>query len=258
MNVTIITSIVTVFGYMVLFYTIAQAIRNYSIVDIGWGPGFILISLVLAVVHHGMSLPTAVLFLLICLWGIRLGVHIGLRNWGKPEDFRYAAWRREWGKRAPVIAFFKIFMLQGAVMLIVASPVILSFAGDHPSLSWINYTGIALFLAGFGTEALADHQLSAFRKKNGNKGKIIRQGLWKYSRHPNYFGEALLWWGMWLVSVGNGFWYVTLISPVAITFLLRFVSGVPMLEEKYRGRADFEEYAGQTPVFIPFIGKKGT
>ncbi len=257
MLAAITISALTVFIYMVFLYLAAHLAGKYSIVDIAWGPGFILICAVLAIHYGSLSVQGIVLTSLVTLWGFRLSVHIFLRNFRKPEDFRYAAWRRDWGKKAPLISFFKIFMLQGVVMIVVALPVILPFRGGDTALTAINMAGILVFVAGFLFETIADHQLSVFKRKAENAGKLITGGLWKFSRHPNYFGEAVVWWGLWMISTGSGYWYISLISPVVITLSLRYVSGVPMLEKKYLNRSDFREYAKNTPVFLPFAGKKG-
>jgi steroid 5-alpha reductase family enzyme len=148
-------------------------------------------------------------------------------------------------------------MLQGVFMWVMAIPLIISFNAPDGSFRLINIIGVILFLAGFMFEYFGDLQLSEFKMKQENKGKIITSGLWKYTRHPNYFGEALLWWGIGIFSISGFAELYSLISPVIISFLLRYVSGVPMLEVKYREREDFKEYAEKTPVFIPFIGKKG-
>ncbi len=253
----LVISGLAVLGYMMIFYLLAQIISNNSIVDVGWGPGFALITLVLAARSPGLSDQAKVLLALTILWAFRLAVHVFMRNKGKSEDFRYAAWRREWGRKAPVIAFFRVFMLQGFIMLIVALPLIHAFAVKTIELTLWNYTGILIFCVGFLFEVIADYQLSAFKRIPENRGRVLTGGLWKYSRHPNYFGEALVWWGLWIISAGSSGWYYTIISPVLITLLLRYVSGVPMLEKKYGANPEFVSYALRTPVFIPLIGKKG-
>ena len=245
-----------VFVYMTAFYLLAVAIRNNSIVDIGWGPGFMVLSLALILLFEPGSLQI-LCFSAVILWGIRLSLHIGIRNAGRPEDFRYANWRREWGKKVHWIAFWKIFMLQGAVMYTVAIPLIFCFSNGPSGPSAMNLAGLVIFMAGFIFESLGDLQLNRFKANPANKGKIITTGLWSITRHPNYFGEAVLWWGIFLMCTGTGLSWIGIISPVSISLLLRFVSGVPMLEEKYLHHPDFREYASKTPVFIPFIGKKG-
>jgi steroid 5-alpha reductase family enzyme len=250
-------SALSVFIYMLLFYLIAQAIKNNSIVDIGWGPGFMVIVTTLLIITENFETAYLITLLIIYIWGFRLFIHIFLRNRGKPEDFRYANWRRDWGKKQPWIAFYKVFMLQGFVMVVVALPFIFSFSETERNLNWLNYTGLVIFVVGFLFESIGDFQLSQFKRNKENAGKIITTGLWKYTRHPNYFGNALVWWGIYFYCFGSGFEYFTIVSPITMSLLLRFGSGVPMLEEKYQNRKDFQEYAKKTPVFIPFIGKKG-
>ncbi len=247
---------ITIFIYMVILYMIAQSVKNNSIVDTGWGMGFVILTLVLIFSSEKIYPTMLILSLMILLWGVRLSFYIYMRNLGKPEDFRYANWRKQWGNRQPFIAFFKIFMLQGAIMFIVALPIMITFSKhtDLPNITGI--IGIFLFLFGLLFEGIADKQMKQFKAYPPNRGKIIRSGLWKYSRHPNYFGEALLWWGIGLYSFSvSGYWYC-FIGPIVISFLLRYVSGVPMLEEKYKDREDFKEYASKTPIFVPFIGRK--
>lgn len=250
------TTVLTVFLYMVILYFLAQWISNNAIADTGWGMGFVLITLSLIFLSDKILPSMMVLSLMILVWGIRLSFFIYLRSLGKPEDFRYANWRKEWGKRQPWIAFYKVFMLQGAIMLVVSSPVILVFLNPSEKVTLTAWAGVLIFLTGFIIEILADSQMKRFRSLSSNKGKIISTGVWKYSRHPNYFGESLLWWGIGIYSLAVSGNILSLVSPLIITLLLRFVSGVPMLEEKYRDREDFREYARKTPVFIPFIGRK--
>ena len=247
---------ITIFIYMIIVYLIAQSVKNNSIVDTAWGMGFAITTLALIFSSEKIYPSMLILSLMILLWGIRLSFYIYMRNLGKPEDFRYANWRTEWGSRQPWIAFYKIFMLQGAIMWIVALPVMMVFS-KHTSLPGIaGSVGVFIFLSGLLFEGIADKQMKQFKSYPPNKGKIITTGLWKYSRHPNYFGEALLWWGIGIYSFSvSGYWY-SFISPIVISLLLRYVSGVPMLEEKYKSREDFREYASKTPVFIPLIGKK--
>jgi len=247
---------ITIFTYMVLIYLIAQSVKNNSIVDIGWGLGFVIMTFILIISSEKIFPSMLILSLMILIWGIRLSFYIYQRNLGKPEDFRYANWRKEWGKRQAWIAFFKIFMLQGVIMWIVATPIMLVFFRNTPLPGLTGIAGIIIYLSGLIFEVIGDSQMKKFKTVPENQGKIITIGLWKYTRHPNYFGEALLWWGIGIYTFSvSGFWYC-FISPVIITLLLRYVSGVPMLEEKYKNREDFRIYASRTSIFIPLIGKK--
>jgi steroid 5-alpha reductase family enzyme len=247
---------ISIFLYMLILYLIAQSVKNNSIVDVGWGLGFVFTNLVLIINSVKIMPSMLILSLMILIWGMRLSFYIYLRNAGKPEDYRYANWRKEWGIRQPWIAFYKIFMLQGAIMWVVALPVILVFKRHKEFPGIFGFIGLVIFLIGLFMEGIADSQMKRFKSDHSNKGKIITSGLWKFTRHPNYFGEALLWWGIGIYGFSvSGYWF-SFISPLLITLMLRYVSGVPMLEEKYKNRVDFREYASKTSVFIPFLGKK--
>ena len=241
--------------FMIIIYTIAQIIKDNSIVDIFWGIGFIVISSVLMIYFNHLELMHILLYLAILVWGLRLSIHIWQRNKGKPEDFRYAEWRKNWGSKAWLYAFFKVFMLQGLVMFIIALPVITALSRPEVNISLFNYVGLFLFVLGFLFEAIGDYQLKTFKKKN--KGKIMDKGLWKITRHPNYFGEAVLWWGIFIFCFQQTSDLIFIVSPIIMTILLRFGSGVPMLEKKYQNKPEFISYAAKTPVFFPIIGKKG-
>src|SRR6056297_1566215 len=151
-------AILTVFMYMTTIYIIAQVIRNNSIVDIAWGFGFVVLSTVLLINYQNLNYPNLILCGVIVVWGTRLSIHILLRNIGKPEDFRYARWRKEWGRKAWIIAFFKVFMLQGLVMIIIALPVISSISESVKNFSFLNYSGLLIFIAGFLFESIGDYQ----------------------------------------------------------------------------------------------------
>jgi steroid 5-alpha reductase family enzyme len=225
-------------------------------VDIAWGPGFILAWGSLLFLYP-FSAKALWMFVMIAVWGIRLGIHILVRNLGKPEDFRYANWRKEWGRKEAIIAFFKIFMLQGSVMFALSMIYISTFWVNKSELTMVNIAGGIIFSAGWLIESIADFQLGLFLKTRKDKDSILTKGLWKYSRHPNYFGESLIWWGLWLFSFNETFQLIFILLPLGMTLLLRYGSGVPMLEKKYRNKVQFREYAEKTPVFVPFIGKRG-
>jgi steroid 5-alpha reductase family enzyme len=241
-----------IFIYMSLVFIIAQIISDNSIVDIFWSIGFILIALFSLLQSTEFDLRKIIVSTLVVLWGLRLSAHIFFRNQGRGEDFRYKAWRETWNFFV-LRSYFQIFMLQGFFMLIIASPVyFINYLPGVPLGLW-DSAGLFLFGAGFFIEAVSDYQLMEFKKDPANKGKIITTGLWQISRHPNYFGESLVWWGIALYAVSLPMGWYTLISPVVLTLLLRFVSGVPMLERKYKGRPDWEAYASKTAPFVPFV-----
>jgi len=237
--------------YMTVWFVAALLRKRNDIADVAWGLGFVLTGLV-SLAAAGEYAPRGLLATgLVAIWGVRLALHIFLRNRGKGEDPRYRKWREEWGRWFLPRSFLQVFMLQGALLVLVATPLIFVNAAPASPLSWIDGLGALVWLAGFFFETVGDLQLSRFLRDPANRGKLMTGGLWRYTRHPNYFGEVTLWWGIWLLAaaVPNG--WATVIGPLAITFLILKVSGIPMLEERYEGRADFQEYKRRTSAFFP-------
>jgi steroid 5-alpha reductase family enzyme len=239
--------------YMTIVFFFALIKRDNSIVDVFWGLGFIVVAVYSLVSSGNFNLQTMIMNFFVLLWGVRLSIHIFIRNKGKGEDFRYKAWRDTW-KYFVLRSYFQIFILQGIFMMIVSSPVYFVNQYSDGNLHISDFIGIILFLIGFVFETLSDYQLLLFKKNPGNKGKIITTGLWSISRHPNYFGEALIWWGIGCFALSYYQGWIVLASPLIITFLLRFVSGVPMLEKKYQNHPDWKEYKQKTAAFVPFVG----
>jgi steroid 5-alpha reductase family enzyme len=238
---------------MTILFLVATKTRNNSIIDIFWGPGFLAITLFSFLSTDQITAKKIILLCMVAVWGLRLSWHILVRNKGRGEDFRYLAWRKQW-KFFYLRSYFQVFILQGTIMLIVASPLILviSSASEHTGV--LELSGVVVFITGFLIESIADYQLKVF-KASGNSGELMTSGLWQYSRHPNYFGEALLWWGIWLLSIPEINGLFTIISPVLITVLLRYVSGVPLLEKRQEKHPEWEEYKSKVPPFIPWIRK---
>jgi len=247
------TAAIVVFVYMVALFLLAQVLKNNSIVDIGWGIGFIGVTAALFVRNPVLFPAKILLTVFILVWGLRLSLHILRRNAGKPEDFRYAKMRKDWGRSAAAKSFFFIFMLQGLLMLVVSLPATVLFSSPGRPLRALDIFGALVFLVGILFEILGDAQLAAHVRDPGNKGKLMTGGLWSVTRHPNYFGEATLWWGIGLVALSSSNGWAALIGPFAITCLLLFVSGVPLLEKKYAGRPDWEAYKARTPKFFPWL-----
>jgi steroid 5-alpha reductase family enzyme len=240
-------------------FCVATYLKRNDIVDSTWGPGFVLTAGAFYFRHphsHWADLqqnPRAFLALtFLVLWAARLALHIGLRNFkkGSQEDVRYANWRREWGAAWIYRSFFQIFMLQGALLLVICMPLIWIVSSPPRSMNFLNLMGAALWCIGFGFEAIADGQLSQY-KKQGTRGGILQTGLWKYSRHPNYFGEVVLWWGFFFLCLGLEQSWMCLASPLLITFLLLKVSGIPMLEREFENRPGWPEYKKKTSSFFP-------
>lgn len=239
----------SLFLYMSSWFIVACILKRNDVADIAWGLGFVLMSWIafLASEHSARSLLVNVL---ITIWGLRLAWHIARRNLRKPEDSRYAQWRATW-KNFYVRSYLQIFMLQGVFLYIILLPVVFVHASTPVSLQLLDALGVAIWVIGFFFESVGDKQLENFLRDPANKGKVMDRGLWAYSRHPNYFGEVTQWWGIFLFAASVSHGYLTIISPVMITCLILFISGVPMLERKYAGRPDFEAYKKRTSMFIP-------
>ena len=246
-----------VFVYMTLWWLVATALKRNDLADVAWGLGFPAVGLAEIAATWGRVPPVLVLLTaLTAVWGVRLAWHIGARRRGTPEDFRYAQWRTEWGRTVVWRSYLQVFLLQGVFMLMISSPIIVAAAAPPGPLGVLPWLGAAVWLAGVLIEAVADAQLAAFKRDSANKGHIMDRGLWNWSRHPNYFGESLLWWGVWIGCLGAPWGWIAVVGPVTITFLLLKVSGVPLLEKHYEGNAAYQEYARRTSIFVPLPPKK--
>jgi steroid 5-alpha reductase family enzyme len=245
-----------VFIYMAAMFLVAVWRRDNSIVDIGWGPGFILVAGLTLLRRGALDWRPLLVTALVLVWGLRLGIHIYLRKRGKPEDFRYAAWRQAWGRSFVLRSFFQIFMLQGLLILIIAWPVWLTNLSPARPLTILDAAGALVWLTGFVLEMVSDAQMERFRSDPAHKGRIMTGGLWRYSRHPNYFGESVQWWGLFLIALSVPAGWTAAASPLFITFLLLKVTGVPLLEKKYDGNPEFAAYARRTSVFVPWFPRR--
>ena len=245
-----------IFCFMCGVFWRAMAIKNNGVVDVAYGLAFILATLVTYVVFAVGHPRQVLVLLLIVVWGLRLALHIHARNKGRGEDFRYRAWREEWGDTFVWRSFLQIYMLQGAVIWVVLAPVVLVVNDAGAGLGVLDVLGVLVWLVGFGFEALGDWQLLCFKRNPDNKGRLMTEGLWRFTRHPNYFGEATLWWGLFLIALNVPYGWLAIVSPVTIDFLLLKVSGIPMLEAKYEGNAEFESYKARTNAFFPWFPRK--
>lgn len=255
MTSLLLTAAIAIFVLMVVTYIAAQLKRNNALIDVAWGLGFSVVAAALYARRPVIFPAKALIMAAVLVWGLRLAWHLFRRNWDRPEDFRYAQMRQKWGRAALVKGFFFIFMLQGLLMLVVSLPVTVVFAGPARPLAALDIVGAIVFAAGFVFEAVGDAQLAAHVRNPANKGRLMTRGLWSATRHPNYFGEATLWWGIGLMAVSSPRGWLALAGPLVITLLLVFVSGVPLLEKKYAGRPDWEEYKARTPMFVPWFPK---
>ena len=257
MSNVFLTAAAVIFVYVNLVHLLALLKRDNGIMDGAWGVGFILVALFTFDPDAGLDARRLLLGALVLVWGTRLSLHILIRNAGRTgEDFRYRNWRETWGRWFYVRSYFQIYMLQGAVMFVVGTPIMLVNAGRGGPLGLLDSLGVAVWLLGFLFEAAGDYQLLRFMKNPANRGRVMRYGVWRLSRHPNYFGEATLWWGCFLIAlnVPGGWWALS--SPVLIGFLLLRVSGIPMLEAKYKDRPEYQAYRKTTSAFFPWFPRK--
>ena len=247
--------------YMTTIWVVSLRLKNAGIVDIFWGPGFALAGWVYFALTPDGFLPRKLLIVvLVSLWGLRLGWHIGRRNIGHAEDYRYQAWRKANGASWWWISYFKVFVLQGFLMWIIATPLIVAqFASEPAGLTFLDVLGLALWLTGFLFEAIGDWQLTRFKADSANKGQVMRMGLWRYTRHPNYFGDAALWWGYFLIALSVNGGFLSIFSPILMTVMLMRVSGVALLEQNLKKtKPGYAEYIATTNSFFPGPPHKAT
>jgi len=246
--------------FFLLIFFLAVSRDDYGTVDVFWGLSIVFNALILGL--YFMDSLTVHFFIVaagVTLWGIRLSIHLGQRNWKKPEDFRYVDMRKKWGKNIKRNAYLNVFVTQGFFSFLMSLALVGSlFVSD--ALSWVGLILAAfVFAVGLYFETAADRTLARFKKDPANKGKICDQGVWSISRHPNYFGEIVLWWSYPLLLIFSGITPglgLALISALIITWLLVFVSGVPLLEKRYKNDIPYQLYAERTSKLIPWFKKR--
>ena len=248
--------LVIILSYMTLWYGIALSTKRYDVVDSAWGLGFVLITWVSLALQANFGKLQVASAALVSLWGLRLFAHIANRNWRKSEDdHRYQELRKKWGSIERRKLYTNVFLLQGLLIVIVSTPMLaLVFTRHQPNA--LSIAGWVVWLFGITFEAIADRQLATFIKnRKPGSHKIMSSGLWRYSRHPNYFGEITAWWGAAVVAVSVGGWR-GIIGALVITFLITKVSGIPPLEKHYDGNKEYAAYRERTSVLVPLPLKK--
>jgi steroid 5-alpha reductase family enzyme len=244
-------------GFMGVLWLVSLPLRNSSIVDVAWGPSFLLQAVIYgSLAPDGWGPRKALLVALVAIWATRLALHIATRNAGKGEDYRYATWRREAGKDWWWRSFFKVFVLQAGLSWFIGMPLLAAQSGGAQGWTALDALGVALWAIGFTFEAVGDWQLRTFLRDPANRGRSMTRGLWQYTRHPNYFGDATQWWGFFALAAAAGGWW-SVLSPVAMTFLIVRISGVGMLEQTIaQRRPDYAQYMLRTNAFIPWFPKE--
>jgi steroid 5-alpha reductase family enzyme len=259
---TIITIIgwnfVAVVAMMIIGWLISLRYRNVTIVDSLWGLGFVLIVWITFFLSNGFSGRKALIAILVTVWGMRLSIYLSKRNWGVGEDPRYGEWRKKSGERFWVVSLYKVFLLQAIFLWVIAF--VLQFGQLSPTpdqFVWLDMLGVLVWVIGFFFESVGDWQLARFKADPANKGRVMDRGLWAYTRHPNYFGEFLIWWGFFLITLSTPYSWWTIISPLIVTAVLLKMTGIPLTESTIvKTRPGYTDYIKRTRAFVPWFPKK--
>jgi len=243
---------------MSALWIVSIFIKNVSIVDLFWGFGFVVSALVYFIFTDGYYMRKILLLALVSFWGLRLSIYLAWRNVGKGEDFRYAQFRKNYGEhRYWWISFFQTFLLQGVLMWLISAPLLgAMYYSQNSSLGILDFIGIALWIIGISFEAGGDFQLAKFKSNPDNKGNVLNTGFWRYTRHPNYFGDSAVWWGYGLICLAAGS-FIPVLGSILMTALIIKVSGVALLEKSLKDtKPQYREYIEKTSAFIPWFPKK--
>lgn len=243
---------ITIAIMMLATWVVSVVVDDASIVDIVWGFGFVVVVWVTYLASPIDTLTDRGLLMvgMVTLWGLRLTGYLAWRNIGKGEDRRYQRMRKKSPDSFWIVSLYKVFGIQAILMWVVAVPTVANWASDEP-LYWLDYLGVGLWLIGLVFESAGDVQLARFKRKADSKGKVMDRGLWRFTRHPNYFGDFCVWWGIYLVAAAGGAWWA-IFSPVVMSALLIRYSGAGLLEKTItRRRPDYEEYMRKTNAFFP-------
>jgi steroid 5-alpha reductase family enzyme len=247
-----------VISLMTVLWIASVIVKKASIIDPFWGLGFVIAAVYYYFYSSGDTIRKDVVLALVSIWGLRLFVYLFWRNYGKPEDYRYVQFRKDYGALGYWwVSFFQVFLLQGILLWLISVPLLAAqyYGAGHP-FGWLDGIAVIFWLVGFSFEAGGDYQLSKFKNNPASKGKVLNTGFWRYTRHPNYFGDACVWWGFALFSVAAGS-YMPVLGSVLMTFLLLKVSGVSLLEKTLKiTKPGYDSYIRNTNSFFPWFPKK--
>ncbi len=244
------------FLYVTFLFGVSIIKKRNDIADIGWGLGFVFLALFSFYFNYqsyGFLIKPALITSLVLIWGLRLSTHIYLRNRSKEEDYRYKRWRQQWGEWFYIRSYGQVYLLQGFLIYIISLPILLINQSGVMTITFFDLIALLIWLVGFFFEVVGDYQLKKFIQ-NPKKDGILETGLWKYSRHPNYFGEVIQWWAFWILAATIGKWW-TILSPITITVLILKISGIPMMEKRLAEKEGFEEYKERVSKFFPLPPK---
>lgn len=250
-------SLGTIIGAMTLLWLLSLMIKDASIVDIFWGTGFVIVVWLFAglIGFENFALRQWIFLGIVSLWGMRLTIYLAMRNLGKGEDYRYANWRKEYGRHWWWVSFLQVFVLQGVVMWTISSVYLPALQDPKTIDVWV-FLGMIFWGIGFFFEAVGDYQMMQFKKERSDDTQVMNKGLWRYTRHPNYFGDAMQWWGFFFFALAHPSGWMFIFCPLIMTFFLLKVSGVAMLEEGLKDKKPkYSEYIRKTSAFIPMRPK---
>lgn len=254
MNSFIALGILLLLMYLTFVLAIVQLKKDNSIGNFTWGGGCILLALYTFFALSSHYPRQILVTTLIVLWGIRLIAYLYSR-YKKGADPRFIEWQKQWGKYALLMSLRWIFIMEGALLLVMSLPGVFVNVYSPPGLTWLDWAGLAVWCVGFFFESVSDYQLYTFMRNPENKGKIMDRGLWHYSRHPNYFGEITMWWGIYLILLSVPGGWLTIVTPMTITILLIFFTGVPWVEKVFAENPAYQEYKKHTSMLIPWPPK---
>ncbi len=243
-------------GYVTTWYLLALYKKRNDVADIAWGLGIATVGATTLALADTQNMRLTLMTLLVTVWGLRLSRHIFERvRAHSEEDYRYAQWRKEW-RYFRLRSYLQVFLLQGLLMIVVGYPLVHVGSADTVPLTYLDLIALIVWITGFVFEVVGDRQLKRFIASKPARGAVLDTGLWRYSRHPNYFGEVTQWWGVWLFALSVPYGWLAILSPLAITLLILKVSGIPLLESKLMQNPVYREYAERTSVLVPLPPKR--
>jgi steroid 5-alpha reductase family enzyme len=248
--------------FLTMVFYAARSRDRYDVIDIAWGFAFIAIAAVAYMMQPSYQLWSVqtLVSVLVLIWGMRLSLHI-YERWSRSdhEDKRYTQLRQQYKNKPGGVAtnmYVRVFLVQAILAVCVSSSVIVVNMSPPASLSPLAGIGVIVWLIGFYFESVGDAQLRKFTRNHRHKGKLMTQGLWKYTRHPNYFGEVVQWWGIFVIALSAPYWQISIVGPIVITVLILFISGIPLTEKHFEGRSGWKAYKKRTSKFFPLPPKK--
>lgn len=242
-----------ILAYMSLWFLVAKSRKRLDAIDIAWGLGFVVVAW--ATLAQSPSFHSVLIANLVTLWGVRLAYHIQSRHKRTKEDRRYKEISGKWKGNFWLRAYTSVFLLQGVLVLIVGLPIMIAANTTIEGLGWLSYVGVIIWSTGFVIEAVADRELSDFLGQK-DRPKIMQTGLWKYSRHPNYFGELVQWWAIGIIALQVNYGWIGFLGPLTLSVLIIFVSGIPPIERAKKDDKDYQKYKQQTSPLIPLPNRK--